>query len=144
MKTIKKFDIGSRVFFNNFDDYVTKDIDELHIMDSWIVKGTNVLNLNDNGLDIFYFKNMSKEEFINDTLQCETSMRVGKFLVPEFVEYINFTIDDLKKLEIQFNKIDDKHKYEKIIYDAYIKNNEFKLTEEQLKAAYKEYKKYRT
>ena len=144
MNVIKRFKIGSAVFFENkFDDYKTKDIDELSIMDRWPIYKTNVLNLKKENKDIFLFKNMSKEEFIEDTLHCPTPMRVGKFIVPEFCEFINFTIDDLKKLEPKFNELDDKHKYEKIIYNAYIENNEFTLTEKQLQEAYNEYRKYR-
>lgn len=144
MKTIKKFDIGSNVFFKNiFSDYTPKDYDELHIMDFWIIPETNVLNEEEDNKDIFYFKNMTKDEFIDDTLNCPTPMRVGKFLVPEFVEYLQFTIDDLKRLKPQFDKLDNKHKYEKIIYDAYIENNAFILTEKQLQDAYNEYRRYR-
>lgn len=70
-------------------------------------------------------------------------MRVGKFLVPEFCEYIGFTIDDLKLFEDLFDKLDDKHKYEKCIYDSYMKNKCFNLTEEQKNECYEIYKKYR-
>jgi len=34
IKIIKKIYIGSNVFFNKFDDYIIKDIDELNIL-SW-------------------------------------------------------------------------------------------------------------
>jgi hypothetical protein len=56
-------------------------------------------------------------------------MVIGKFLIPEFNELINFTIDDLPRLEPLLNRLDDKHKYEKIIYDSYIENNAFVLTD---------------
>ena len=39
--------------------------------------------------------------------------------------------------------MDDKHKYEKLIYDAYLKNNDFVLTDEQRIDAFNEYKKER-
>ena len=45
MKLVKKFDIGSNVFFmNKFDDYVPKDYDILYLFDEWIINDTNVLN----------------------------------------------------------------------------------------------------
>lgn len=140
---IKTFKIGSSVFFNNFDDYTTKDNDELRILKQWRFEDTNVLNMQTDVDDIFLFRNMTKEEFIDDTLSCNTPMRVGKFLVPEFVEWLHFTIEDLKKLKPQFNKLDNKHKYERIIYNSYIENNTFTLTEKQLQKAYNEYRKYR-
>lgn len=138
-----KFNIGSNVFFKDYDDYVIKDYDMLCIMDNWLLETTNVLNSKKDKNDIFYFKDMTLEEFIEDTLTCKTPLRVGKFLIPEFVEYIHMTIKDLQKLEKRFDELDDKHKYEKVIYDSYIKNNSFTLTDEQRQRAYTEYKKYR-
>ena len=144
MKLIKKFDIGSNVFFmNKFDDYIPKDYDILYLFDEWIINDTNVLNRKRGGNDVFYFKNMSLDEFIDDTLNCKTPMRVGKFIVPEFAEYLNMTISDLKKLKTMFDRLDDKHKYERLIYESYINNNSFTLTEKQLQEAYDEYRKYR-
>ena len=113
------------------------------LFDEWIINDTNVLNCKRDGNDAFYFKNMSLDEFINDTLNCKTPMRVGKFIVPEFAEYLNMTISDLKKLKTMFDRLDDKHKYERLIYESYINNNSFTLTEKQLQEAYDEYRKYR-
>lgn len=67
-------------------------------------------------------------------------MQLGKFLIPTFIEAIGFTIEDLKKLQPLADNLDDKHKYEKVIYDSYIQNNDFILTDEQLQKAYLEYK----
>jgi hypothetical protein len=55
---------------------------------------------------------------------------IGKFLVPEFCERISFTIEDLQKLSPLTKILDDKHKYEKVIYDSYLENKDFVLTEE--------------
>jgi hypothetical protein len=41
------------------------------------------------------------------------------------------------------DKMDEKHMYLKTIYDFYITNNEFTLSEQQLNEAYKIYLKYR-
>ena len=57
-------------------------------------------------------------------------MRVGKFIVPEFCEYIGFEIKDYELLKPIFDKLDDKHKYEKVIMESYIENNSFTLTED--------------
>ena len=95
--------------------------------------------------DIFAYKQMSKDEFLQYELKhCKKAkMAVGKLLVPELVKYMNITIDDLKKFKFAIDEIPEKHSYEKIIYDAYIKNNDFILTQEQRDKAYQEYKKYR-
>lgn len=70
-------------------------------------------------------------------------MEIGKFLVPEFIHEFNLTINDLKRLYPLVIKLDDRHKYEEVIYNSYIENNDFNLTNEQIKEAYKIYLKYR-
>lgn len=142
MKLIKTFKIGSSYFFGCFDDYIVKDLDEINIMDEFLVK-PNSLVLRKGDRDVFFYRNMDKDGFIEDTLSSNVPMRAGKFLVREFADYIGFTIDDLKKLKRVFENMDDKHTYEKVIYDAYMENNGFYLTEGQLGSAYAEYKRKR-
>ena len=67
-------------------------------------------------------------------------MAAGKFLSPELAEYMNITIDDLKLFQSAFDNIDERHSYEKVIYESYIKNNAFVFTDEQRNEAYKLYK----
>ena len=143
MKTIKKIRVGSSVFFQDYDDYVTKDVDWIAIMDS-MFPNKLMIHLHIKNDDIGMYKpNVTKQDFIDEALNSKNPLKVGKFICPEFINYIQFTIDELKSLDILFNNLDDKHKYQKIIYDAYIKNNDFTLTREQLNNAYLEYKKYR-
>ena len=137
-----KFLVGSNYFFNKFDDYNSKDTDWVIIEDN-PQHYTNTMTMRGRGEDLMFFKNRSKQEFINMTLSSNLPMVVGKFLIPEFNEYIGFTIDDLILFDHQFNKIDDKHLYEKYIYECYLVNKKFTLTESQLEEAYKIYKKYR-
>ena len=144
MKPIIKFKIGSAVFFDKLPGYETVDNDWLAIMDSFI-PGKIMMNVKLYNDDIFFYRNnLSKYDLIEDTFKSNVPMRVGKFLVPEFAKYIEFTIDDLKQFDDIFNQLDDKHKYEKVIYESYIENNDFILTDEQLNKAYDEYKKYRS
>ena len=70
-------------------------------------------------------------------------MSVGKFLIPEFCDAIGFKVSDLSKLQSAIDKLDDKHKYEKIIFDSYLENNSFRLNPEQRLRAYKSYKEAR-
>lgn len=137
-----KFLVGSKYFFNKFNDYNSKDTDWVIIEDNPQYY-TNTMTMRGRGEDLMFFKNRSKQEFINMTLSSNLPMVVGKFLIPEFNEYIGFTIDDLILFDHQFNKIDDKHLYEKYIYECYLVNKKFTLTESQLEEAYKIYKKYR-
>lgn len=104
---------------------------------------TNSLNLRINGKDTFFFRNMDKDGFINDTIKSKNKLKLGKFLIPEFCEYIGFTLEDLNKISDLFNEVDDLHKYQILIKNYYIGNKEMKLSNEQLDIIYKEYKKYR-
>ena len=70
-------------------------------------------------------------------------MAVGKYLIPEFCNQIGFTVEDLPKVKSLLTKLDDKHKYEEIIYNSYITNGSFTLTQEQRDEAYKLYKESR-
>lgn len=139
VNVIKSFNIGSQVFFSNFKDYTSKDMDILHIID-YPIFGETIQVMRKDNKDEFLIYNFGKYKLIELT---KDPIQVGKFLVPEFAEYIGLHIQDLQKLKPILNKIDDKHKYEKIIYESYIENNDFVLTEEQLDKAYKIYKKFR-
>ena len=117
MKPIKQFQMGSTYFFSNYKDFKSKDYDDLCIMDTFIFPGC-VMNAKLDGKDVFLFKNMPKQGYIDDLLNSGVNMKAGKFLIPEFNEYINFTIDDLKSILHIFENMDDKHTYEKIIAEA--------------------------
>jgi len=138
----EQFLMGSKYFFDCFKDYNSHDTDYIVLEDD-PKDYKYVKNIRGNGLDIFYWRRLSPSEFISLTLSNETPMQVGKFLIPEVVEALGFTIDDLRQLGPLFKRLDDKHKYEKIIYDSYLKNNNFSLTGEQRLKAYLEYRKYR-
>ena len=136
--------MGSSYFFDRYDDYKIKDNDQLHIVDEFIFPNRVCMNMKlFDGNDIFIFKNTDKQEYINDVYESGVNMKVGKFLIPEFNKYINFTIDDLKSLQPIFDNMDKKHTYERVIFESYLKNGDFFLTDEQRMEAYKEYKRSR-
>lgn len=144
MKPIQTFKIGSSYFFMDYEDYYQKDLDELCIMDKFPEHiESNVLNMRKDKRDVFFYRNLGKEVFIQETLESGVPMKAGKFLIPEFAEYLGMTIEDLKALEKLFEVLDEKHSYEKTIYKAYLENNRFQLTPKQRDAAYKEYKRAR-
>ena len=86
---------------------------------------------------------MTPDEYVDYILSHDNAMQIGKFLNREVSEYLGFTIEDLKKLQPILSKLKDKHKYEAIILNAYIENNDFYMTDMQLNEAYKEYLKYK-
>lgn len=134
---------GSYYFFKDYTDFKPKDIDYIEIVDPKgefkFSKHTYIINEK----CIFYTnKFLTKEELI-DHYKNHIPMTICKFLTKEFADYFNITIEDLKQLSHMIDNLDDKHKYLKIIYNAYIENNDYKLTNEQRDNAYSEYKKYR-
>ena len=140
MKTIL---VGSTYFFKNIEGFHSKDTDRVILVDN--PQGFNfVRQTSGSGSCLYEWKRMSADEFVDFTLNSKLPMSVGKFLVKEFCDEINFTISHLKKLAPQFDKLDDKHKYEKVLFDSILSNNSWELTNEQLQAAYEEYKKYRS
>jgi hypothetical protein len=134
--------IGSNYFFKGIEGFKSKDEDWLEIADNPIDFKISY-QLTGKGKCHFKWKRMSPEEFIRHTLKRNFPMEIGKFLIPQFNDEIGFTIDHLKQLENLSNELDDKHKYEKIIFDSYLENNAFYLTGDQLLKAFEEYKKYR-
>ena len=82
---------------------------------------------------------MPIDELIDVTLFRNFPMEIGKFLVPEFIKEFKLSIDDLKKLEPIVAKLDDKHKYEEVIFRSYLENNDFILTDEQREEAFRIY-----
>lgn len=143
MRAVKKFTIGSMAFFAGMEGFSPRDHDELCIVDSFNLPG-NVLRVPLHGKDIFFYRDMGKEAFINDALEGGVPMRVGKFLAPEFARYLGMTVDDLHLLEPLIRDIDEKHDYERDIYESYIANGDFYLTDEQRRRAYDKYQRRRT
>ena len=134
--------VGSNVFFKDIKGFNSKDIDILELVDNPTdFKYLRQFRFKDKC--VFQWKRMTPEKFIEVTLQNNTPMEIGKFLVPDFIKEIGITIDHLKQLSFLIEHLDDHHKYEKVIYDSYIANNDFTLTDEQLNEAYKMYLKYR-
>ena len=133
--------MGSNYFFKDYKDFKSHDIDFIDIIETNEFKEKRVIR--GQGKDYFYLKRKPKEQLIQDALKSELSMVVGKFLIPEFNKKIGFTIDDLQKIKPLIDRLDDKHMYEKIIYESYLENDSFTLTEDQRLKAYKKYKETR-
>lgn len=134
--------VGSQYFFSCYDDFEGHDIDELQIIDT--NEFSQIRQVTGNGKCLFQLKrHHSKEDYIAWALQSNIGMVIGKFLIPEFCEAIGFTIEDLPRLVSLLTKLDDKHRYEEIIFNSYLENGSFTLTNEQRELAYKSYKNSR-
>lgn len=142
---MKEILVGSDVFFTGMPGFhvghpdikskvVIEDNPSDYLFDKDYMEGN---------MHVIKWRNMSKEELINfHKSRCKGRL-LGKFLVPEYAEFIGLTIDDLKELSNLLDWLDDRHQYEKLIYNFYIENNGFYLTDEQRNIAYQEYKKER-
>ena len=135
--------MGSSVFFKEYTDYQIKDIDWVVFTENYPFS-TLMMKVKIKNDDIFLYRpGVTKQDFVDELKNTHVPMKAGKFLIPEFCEYIGFTIDELPSLKEYFDKMDDKHKYEQIIFESYLQNHSFTLTQEQRDKAYHQYKKYR-
>ena len=134
--------VGSNVFFKDIEGFTSKDIDILEFVDN-PTDFKNVRQFKFPHKCVFQWRKMPVNELIDITLFRDFPMEIGKFLVPEFIKEFKLSIDDLKRLKPIISKLDDKHKYEEVIYNAYLENNDFVLTDEQKQEAYSVYNKYR-
>lgn len=139
---MSKILMGSQYFFSHYDDFNSKDIDEIEIIETDQFKW--FCQLTGQNRCLFQFKKLNcSDDYINYALSSNLGMVIGKFLIPEFCEEIGMSIVDLPKLKPLLTKLDPKHKYEEIIYNSYIENNSFTLTDSQREKAYQSYKESR-
>lgn len=139
----KKFLVGSQYFFGDMPGFESKDCDYVVFVDEPLLF-RNVMNIkggkNKND-DVFFWRKMPPEEFVKVTIKSGTPMQIGKFLVKEVARHLNFNINHLKKFSKFIKYMDKEHMYEKVIFDFYIENNAFFLTDKQKEIAYEAYKK---
>lgn len=132
--------MGSEVFFGAIEGFTSKDSDWLCLVNGH-VGGDKAMRVKIRHDDIVMYRHdYTKDDFINEVLKCGIAMKVGKFLVPEFASHYGVTIDDISVFGDIMETIDEKHEYERIIYDAYLENGAFTLTDEQRLTAYESYK----
>ena len=134
--------VGSNYFFKNYNDFQPKDTDYVLLVDNpssfYFSKQTTTSNT-----CLFEWRNMSPRRFINFSLKNKCGMELGKFLVPEFCNAINFDFYHLQELRPLLEYLDNKHRYLEVIYNAYMDNKGMYLTDEQRDLAYAKYKEAR-
>ena len=133
--------MGSTYFFKDYPNFFPNDTDYVELITDDSVKGLMIIR--GHGEDVFLYRKKDKEDMIKDALKSDLGMVLGKFLIPEFNEELGFTVEDLPRLEPLLSKLDEKHKYEEIIFNAYIKNQAFTLTQKQRDKAFDSYKESR-
>lgn len=142
--------VGSAAFFSDYPDFKPHDLDYISVVEEnpFPFMGEKVwsrLIVQGNGQDLVYVKKQPKEKLLEQQVSMtDLPMNVGKFLVPAFINLIGLTIEDLPRLQPLIDQLDARHEYEKIIYDAYLYNGNFTLTQQQRDAAYNSYKAARS
>ena len=135
---MKRFIVGSTYFFKKIKDFKPKDIDYAVIVDN-PVGFTHTRQTMYGSYDIFEYARKNPVDILEYIVKAGLPMRINVVLVPEFNKEMGIKIEHLSIVKPLIDKLDDKHKYLKVIYDSYIENGDFTLTEEQLNKAYESY-----
>lgn len=138
----KRFIVGSRAFFSPIEGFQSKDTDTL----VWTDENTDFKHYKQSSMSgrcEFLWAVKTKKELLAFAQREQASgLEFGKFLVTDFANEIGLTIEDLKAFaDAYLPKLDARHKYQEIIYNSYIANNGFYLTDKQREDAYEEYNK---
>lgn len=134
----KQFTVGSRAFFSDMPGFRSKDSDILVLTDEpdgfqW--RREQQLR----GVSTFRYKREPIAQMIQRTLDADNPLLVGKFLVPEVAAELGASVADIMPLQQLVAKLDDKHKYYAVIFDACQANGSFTLTQDQRNEAYQLY-----
>ena len=138
--------VGSNAFFTGMAGFSPSDNDRLILVDDASECGIPFKTHSEmrlKGNCYFFYKRLSKDEMIDNCIASKDPMVVGKFLVPAVARDLGLTTEDLRRLEDVMPLLDDRHKYEEVIFRAYLENNDFVLTDEQRQEAFESYSKYR-
>ena len=136
-----RFKVGSQAFFSMYPDFTPSDIDEVEFEEHpTLFRNVMQFRKKDKTRCLFIWRKMEPDEFVEYTLNSRLPMEVGKFLVPEVADYLGITMEHLKQLRPVVDRLDKKHEYERVIYEAYMENGGMFLTPEQRDLAYLVYK----
>lgn len=134
--------VGSRAFFSGMKGFTSKDRDYLVLVDkpngyTWRREQSM------RGVCTFEYKRDTPAAMVAKTLEAGDPLLIGKFLVPAVADAIGATVKDILPLESLLPKLDAKHQYEAIIFNAIKNNGTFTITDEQRQDAYKVYQSAR-
>ncbi|WP_348716269.1 hypothetical protein [uncultured Alistipes sp.] len=139
---MKRIIVGSRAFFSGTYGFKSKDHDYLELVENpTTFKWRREQSLR--GVCTFQFKKEPVAQMVQRTLDSGEALLVGKFLVPEVTQAIGATVADILPLEPLLSKLDDRHQYVAVIFEAVKQNGSFELTDEQRAAAYEVYRQAR-
>ena len=139
---MKRILVGSRAFFSGYEDFQSKDYDYLELVENpTTFKWRREQSLR--GTCVFQFKKEPVARMVQRTLDCGDAFVACKFIVPEVAQAIGATVSDILPLEPLLSKLDERHQYVAVIFEAMKQNGSFELTDEQRAAAYEVYREAR-
>ena len=142
----KKILTGSRAFFAGMEGFNPHDTDYAILVNkedvNYLFKSYRADRVK-HECHFFYVRN-PKERLLPWIVKHAIPMTLCSFLVPEFCQQFGITVSDLEILRPLRDRMDRRHSYLVVIYDAYIENGSMALTDQQRQAAFEEYKKERS
>lgn len=136
-----EFLTGSKAFFSDYKDFQPHDTDVVKFNPNQNHAITYIEKI---GHTTFVWKYNKAQDIIDYLLnKYKFPNACNMLLIPDIIKEVGMTFDKLPQLKPLIDKLDDRHKYIEVIYNAYLENGKFELTKEQLDSAYEEYKRER-
>jgi len=136
---MKRIVTGSRAFFSGMEGFKPKDVDVVILVNAKNVPFQWMRQTSNGAVDVFEIVRHPKEELIAHAVRKARPMAIARFLTPDFASAIGLLPSDLPALKPMRDALDPKHGYLGVIYDAYVSNGSFELTDEQRLAAFNAY-----
>lgn len=140
---MKRITTGSRAFFSGIEGFSPKDNDIVVLVEPDKVSFQWMRQTSNGSTDLFEIVRRPKAELIQHAIEKAKPMAIARFLTPAFAEEIGLEPADLPLLQPMRDRLDKKHGYLGIIFDAYMANKAFTLTDEQRQEAFDNYKSMR-
>lgn len=133
-----RFLVGSRAFFSGLEGFSSDNRNFVKLVtNSAPLRIESKLSVHGN--IVYRLLREPASVMVQKAVESGNGLLLGNFLVPAFAKEIGLTIDDLKKLQPLLSALGNRHSYQAVIYNCYLTNGSFSLTNEQRTEAYKTY-----
>lgn len=142
----KRYLTGSRIFFEGLPGFQPHDRDYCELWDDMDCMYKKDL---DAPWDVWCWRRATPDEYVDFILTNEVVQdgaipwHICQFLTPDFCKDVGFTTAHLERLRPVAEKLYGKHIYLRMIFDAFVSNGGFFLTDGQRTVIYNEYKEKR-
>lgn len=130
--------VGSRAFFGGVNGFKSDNRNFVKLVtNSAPLRIESKLSVHGN--IIYRLLREPASVMVQKAIESGNGLLFGNFIVPAFAKEIGLSIDDLKKLQPLLSALNQKHSYQSVIYNYYLANGSFTLTDEQRAEAYSVY-----